>query len=97
MLCGSASANIIHARPARNFILELSKHGLTKRRTSSSNLNFFMNVPIDPRGNFTVVDGIFRGRKLCRPHAYIDLDFVISNCPQVEHPCTDLIRPRFGC
>ena len=40
-----------------NFILELSKHGLTKRDIVS-NLNFFMNVPIDASGNFTVVDGI---------------------------------------
>src|SRR4249920_1223506 len=40
-----------------NFILELSKYGLAKRDIVS-NLNFFMNVLIDPSGNFTVVDGI---------------------------------------
>ena len=40
-----------------NFILELSKYGLGKRDIVP-NLNFFMNVPIDPSGNFTVVDGL---------------------------------------
>src|SRR5438445_12346967 len=40
-----------------NFILELSKYGMTKRDIVS-NLNFFINVPIDASGKFTVVDGI---------------------------------------
>jgi len=34
---------------------------LGQARISSPNLNFFMNVPIDPSGNFTVVDGISAG------------------------------------
>lgn len=69
-----------------NFILELSKYGLTKRDIVS-NLNFFMNVPIDTSGNFTVVDGI------SEPGGYIDLTaemdilLVISNCPQINNPC----------
>ena len=69
-----------------NFILELSKYGLGKRDIVA-NLNFFMSVPIDPNGNFTVVDGV------SAPGAYIDLAmemdviFVISNCPQVNNPC----------
>jgi len=41
----------------RYFILEWSKHGLT-RRDIVANLNFFMNVPIDPSGAFTVAGGI---------------------------------------
>jgi urea carboxylase-associated protein 1 len=69
-----------------NFILELSKYGLGKRDIVA-NLNFFMSVPIDPNGNFTVVDGV------SAPGAYIDVAmemdviFVISNCPQVNNPC----------
>jgi uncharacterized protein len=69
-----------------NFILELSKHGLTKRDIVA-NLNFFMNVPIDPSGNFTVADGV------SAPGSYVDITmdmdvlFVISNCPQVNNPC----------
>jgi uncharacterized protein len=69
-----------------NFILELSKHGLTKRDIVA-NLNFFMNVPIDPKGNFTVVDGISAPGNYVDITADIDLIFVISNCPQVNNPC----------
>ena len=69
-----------------NFILEFARHGMTKRDIVA-NVNFFMNVPIDPSGNFTVVDGI------SEPGGYVDLlaDMdvlcVLSNCPQVNNPC----------
>src|SRR6202790_3539893 len=69
-----------------NFILELSRYGLTKRDIVA-NLNFFMNVPIDPDGKFSVVDGI------SAPGNYVDVTmdlnviFVISNCRQVNTPC----------
>jgi uncharacterized protein len=69
-----------------NFILELSKHGLTKRDIVA-NLNFFMNVPIDPSGNFTVVDGISGPGNYVEITAEMDVLFVISNCPQVNNPC----------
>ena len=69
-----------------NFILELSKHGLTKRDIVA-NLNFFMNVPIDPSGNFTVVDGISAPGNYVDITADIDVIFVISNCPQINNPC----------
>jgi urea carboxylase-associated protein 1 len=69
-----------------NFILELSRHGLGKRDIVA-NLNFFMNVPIDPSGNFTVVDGISAGGNYVDIVAEMDVLFVISNCPQVNNPC----------
>jgi len=69
-----------------NFILELSRHGLTKRDIVA-NLNFFMNVPIDPSGNFNVVDGISAPGNYVDITAEMDLIFVISNCPQVNNPC----------
>jgi urea carboxylase-associated protein 1 len=69
-----------------NFILELSRYGLTKRDIVA-NLNFFMNVPIDPKGNFTVVDGISAPGSHVDMTAEMDLIFVISNCPQVNNPC----------
>src|SRR5260370_6366956 len=69
-----------------NFILELSKYGLTKRNIVA-NLNFFMNVPIDPSGNFTVVDGISAPGNYVDITADVDVIFVISNCPQVNNPC----------
>jgi uncharacterized protein len=69
-----------------NFILELSKYGLGKRDIVA-NLNFFMSVPIDPSGNFTVVDGISAPGNFVDITAAMDLVFVISNCPQINNPC----------
>jgi urea carboxylase-associated protein 1 len=69
-----------------NFILELSKYGMTKRDIVA-NLNFFMNVPIDPSGNFTVVDGISAPGNYVDITAEVDVIFFISNCPQVNNPC----------
>jgi len=71
-----------------NFILELSKYGLGKRDIVA-NLNFFMNVPIDPAGHFTVVDGISTPGNYVDITAEIDVIFVISNCPQINNPCND--------
>jgi urea carboxylase-associated protein 1 len=69
-----------------NFIIELSRYGLTKRDIVS-NLNFFMNVPIDPSGNFTVVDGLSAPGNYVDITADMDVIFVISNCPQINNPC----------
>jgi urea carboxylase-associated protein 1 len=69
-----------------NFILELSKYGMTKRDIVA-NLNFFMNVPIDPDGKFTVVDGISTPGNYVDITMDLDVIFVISNCPQVNNPC----------
>jgi urea carboxylase-associated protein 1 len=69
-----------------NFILELSKYGLTKRDIVA-NLNFFMNVPIDPSGNFTVVDGLSAPGNYVDLRAEIDVIAVLSNCPQINNPC----------
>ena len=40
-----------------NFLIEVAKHGMTKRDIVP-NINFFMNVPIEPDGQFTIVDGV---------------------------------------
>jgi urea carboxylase-associated protein 1 len=69
-----------------NFILELAKYGLGKRDIVA-NLNFFMNVPIDPAGNFTVVDGISAPGNYVDLTAEMDVIVVLSNCPQVNNPC----------
>jgi urea carboxylase-associated protein 1 len=69
-----------------NFILELSRHGMSKRDIVP-NLNFFMNVPIDPSGNFTVVDGLPGKGHYVDITADMDVIVVISNCPQINNPC----------
>lgn len=69
-----------------NFLLGLTRHGMGKRDLVS-NINFFMNVPVDPGGRLDIVDGI------SRPGAYVELQaergvlIVISNCPQLNNPC----------
>jgi len=69
-----------------NFIQELGRHGMTKRDIVS-NVNLFMNVPIDPAGNFTVLDGISEPGGYVDIVAEMDILCVLSNCPQVNNPC----------
>lgn len=69
-----------------NFLLEGAKHGLSKRDIVP-NLNFFMNVPIDPSGNFTVVDGVSKPGDAIELIAEMDVLCLISNCPQINNPC----------
>jgi urea carboxylase-associated protein 1 len=70
-----------------NFLLEFAKHGMSKRDIVA-NVNFFMNVPIDETGNFTVVDGISApGGFVDLAPADMDVLCVLSNCPQINNPC----------
>ena len=69
-----------------NFVLEGAKHGLSKRDIVP-NLNFFMNVPIDTVGNFTVVDGVSKPGDAIEMVAEMDVLCLISNCPQINNPC----------
>ena len=69
-----------------NFILELSRHGMSKRDIVP-NINFFMNVPISPNGAMTIDDGISAPGDHVELRAEMDLLCVISNCPQINNPC----------
>ena len=69
-----------------NFIIELARHGMTKRDIVP-NLNFFMNVPISPNGAMTVDDGISSAGDHLELVAEMDVLCVISNCPQINNPC----------
>jgi len=69
-----------------NFVLEVSKHGMSKRDVVS-NINFFMNVPIEPSGEMTIVDGISAPGDFVELKAEMDVLLVISNCPQINNPC----------
>ncbi|MGY6548221.1 MAG: urea amidolyase associated protein UAAP2 [Roseinatronobacter sp.] len=69
-----------------NFLLELARHGMTKRDIVP-NINFFMNVPITPDGAMTIDDGISRPGDHVELRAAMDVLCVISNCPQVNNPC----------
>ncbi|MBW9055874.1 urea amidolyase associated protein UAAP2 [Rhizobium mesosinicum] len=69
-----------------NFVLEVSKHGMSKRDIVP-NINFFMNVPIKPNGEMTIVDGISAPGDYVELLAEMDVLCVISNCPQINNPC----------
>jgi uncharacterized protein len=69
-----------------NFLLEVSKHGMSKRDIVP-NINFFMNVPIAPSGEMTIVDGLSKPGDYVELVAAMDVLCVISNCPQINNPC----------
>lgn len=69
-----------------NFVLEVTRHGMSKRDIVP-NINFFMNVPIEPSGQMTIVDGLSAPGDHVELLAEMDVLCVISNCPQVNNPC----------
>jgi urea carboxylase-associated protein 1 len=71
-----------------NFVSELARHGMTKRDLVS-NINFFMNVPVEPNGTLAIVDGVSKPGDYVELRAEMDILCVISNCPQVNNPCND--------
>jgi urea carboxylase-associated protein 1 len=60
--------------------------GMSKRDITS-NINFFMNVPVTPEGKLTFEDGISDPGKYVEMRAEIDVLTLISNCPQLNNPC----------
>ena len=69
-----------------NFLLEGSRWGLGKRDLVS-NLNWFMNVPVEPDGTMGIVDGISSPGLHVACRAERDVLVLISNCPQINNPC----------
>lgn len=71
-----------------NFLLALAQwdHGMGKRDLSS-NINFFMNVPVTPQGKLTFADGISAAGRYVEMRAEMDVIVLISNCPQLNNPC----------
>src|SRR5579871_5516846 len=60
--------------------------GMSKRDITS-NINFFMNVPVTPEGKLTFEDGISESGKYVEMRAETDVLALISNCPQLNNPC----------
>jgi urea carboxylase-associated protein 1 len=71
---------------ADNFLAELSKYGMGKR-DQVSNVNWFMNVPVDPDGALGIVDGMSAAGLTVSLRAERDTLVVVSNCPQINNPC----------
>ena len=69
-----------------NFLTSLLPREMGKR-DMVSNINWFMNVPVEPDGTLGIVDGISAPGKHVDVRAEMDVLVVISNCPQVNNPC----------
>jgi urea carboxylase-associated protein 1 len=69
-----------------NFLMSSARHGRGKRDIVS-NINWFMNVPVEPDGTLGIVDGISAPGLYVDLKARMDLVAVISNCPQINNPC----------
>jgi len=69
-----------------NFVFEHTRHGMGKRDIQS-NINWFMNVPVEADGTLGIVDGISAPGLHVDLRAETDVLVVVSNCPQVNNPC----------
>ena len=57
------------------------------KRDIVSNINFFMNVPVEEDGSLGIVDGISAPGLTVDLKAEMDVIVVVSNCPQINNPC----------
>lgn len=73
----------------RNSFLKAAAYWKTPltKRDITSNINFFMNVPVTPDGKLTFEDGISEAGKYVELRAEMDVLVLISNCPQLNNPC----------
>jgi urea carboxylase-associated protein 1 len=69
-----------------NFLIANSAYGRGKR-DMVPNINWFMNVPVEPDGSLGIVDGISAPGLHVDLRAEMDVVVVVSNCPQINNPC----------
>jgi hypothetical protein len=71
-----------------NYLLALAESPYDMgKRDLTSNINFFMNVPVTPEGGLTFEDGISDAGKYVELRAEMDVLVLVSNCPQLNNPC----------
>lgn len=69
-----------------NFLLAIAPYGMGKR-DMTSNINWFMNVPVEADGSLGIVDGLSAPGKYVDLRADMDTLVAVSNCPQINNPC----------
>jgi uncharacterized protein len=69
-----------------NFLIANGWEGRGKR-DMVSNVNWFMNVPVEADGTLGIVDGISAPGLFVDLRANMDVTVVVSNCPQINNPC----------
>jgi len=93
--CAAESNQVRYALDKRHmhscrdsFLLELALHRPhMSKRDLTSNINFFMNVPVTPEGALRFADGISAAGRYVELRAEMDVLVLISNCPQLNNPC----------
>ncbi len=93
--CSAESNQVRYALDKRNmhncrdsFLSALAVSGLhMTKRDLTSNINFFMNVPVTPEGGLSFEDGISAAGRYVELCAEMDVTVLVSNCPQVNNPC----------
>ncbi len=71
-----------------NYLLALSAQNEELGiRDITSNINFFMNVPVTSKGHLKFEDGISAAGRYVEMKAHMNMKMLISNCPQLNNPC----------
>ncbi|GAA2402278.1 urea amidolyase associated protein UAAP2 [Streptomyces coeruleofuscus] len=79
---------LFHHGCRENFLAEAGRRGLGARDIVS-NLNWFMNVPVEADGALGIVDGMSAPGRRVAVRAELDVLVMVSNCPQMNNPCND--------
>jgi uncharacterized protein len=69
-----------------NFLIEGARWGLGKRDLVS-NINWYMNVPVESDGTLGIVDGLSAAGLSITLEAHVEVLALVSNCPQINNPC----------
>ena len=89
--CESNSLRYGHHTKAQHACVENFLQGNARwgrgKRDMVSNINWFMNVPVEADGALGIVDGISAPGLYVDIRAEMDLVAVVSNCPQINNPC----------
>jgi uncharacterized protein len=89
--CCSVESNMVrYGKPGPancrdTFVAMLARFGLGKKDVVA-NLNFFMNVPVEPDGRMALVEGLSKPGDHVELEAEMDVLAVISNCAQLYNP-----------
>ena len=90
--CCSAESNFFRygvegtASCRDSFLQALDEFGLGKKDIVS-NINFFMNVPVQTDGGMALTEGLSVPGDFVDLQAEMDVLAVVSNCPQTRNPC----------
>ena len=79
-----------HTKSQHACVENYLKASLPEARTKRdivSNINFFMNVPVMEDGSLGSVDGISAAGLTVDLRAEMDVEVMVSNCPQINNPC----------